>query len=80
MHKLYVGNKNYSSWSLRGWLVTMLSGASFTESPVELSSEGTLSPAFRAFSFRRSAPHVVARLSASPAHGRAPPSAPSRAA
>jgi len=50
MHKLYVGNKNYSSWSLRGWLVTMLSGAPFTESPVELSTEGTLNPAFRAFS------------------------------
>jgi hypothetical protein len=37
-------------------------------------------PAFRTFSFRASAPRVVARLSASPAHGRAPPSAPSRAA
>jgi len=24
--KLYIGNKNYSSWSLRGWLVTKLSG------------------------------------------------------
>ena len=28
---LYIGNKNYSSWSLRGWLPLMLSGASFSE-------------------------------------------------
>ena len=41
---------------------------------------GVVAPAFRTLSFRRSAPRVVARLSASPAHGRAPPSAPSRAA
>jgi len=31
MYKLYIGNKNYSSWSLRGWLVTKLSGAPFEE-------------------------------------------------
>ena len=24
MYKLYVGNKNYSSWSLRGWLAAKL--------------------------------------------------------
>ena len=41
---------------------------------------GLDAPAFRTFSFRRSAPRLVARVSASPAHGRAPPSAPSRAA
>jgi glutathione S-transferase len=28
---LYIGNKNYSSWSLRGWLVMKVSGASFDE-------------------------------------------------
>ena len=50
MYKLYVGNKNYSSWSLRGWLATKLSGAPFEEAPVALSTEGTLNPAFRAFS------------------------------
>jgi glutathione S-transferase len=50
VYKLYVGNKNYSSWSLRGWLATKLSGAPFEEVPVALSTEGTLNPAFRAFS------------------------------
>ena len=34
--KLYIGNKNYSSWSLRGWLVTKLSGEPFAEVQVEL--------------------------------------------
>ena len=29
MYTLYIGNKNYSSWSLRGWLATKLSGAPF---------------------------------------------------
>jgi glutathione S-transferase len=28
---LYIGNKNYSSWSLRGWLVLKVSGANFEE-------------------------------------------------
>jgi len=50
LYKLYVGNKNYSSWSLRGWLVTKLAGAPFQEVPVALSNEGTLNPANRAFS------------------------------
>jgi glutathione S-transferase len=36
MYTLYVGNKNYSSWSLRGWLVTKLSGAPFKEIVVPL--------------------------------------------
>ncbi len=34
--KLYIGNKNYSSWSLRGWLVTKLSGEPFDEVLVPL--------------------------------------------
>ncbi len=34
--KLYIGNKNYSSWSLRGWLVTKLSGEAFEEVAVSL--------------------------------------------
>ena len=50
MYTLYVGNKNYSSWSLRGWLTTKLSSAPFKEMPVALSTEGTLNPAFRSFS------------------------------
>ena len=34
--KLYIGNKNYSSWSLRGWLVTKLAGEPFEEVHVPL--------------------------------------------
>ncbi len=48
MYKLYIGNKNYSSWSLRGWLVTKLSGAAFEEVMVGLT--GTYNPANRRFS------------------------------
>lgn len=33
---LYIGNKNYSSWSLRGWLVTKASGADFDEVVIPL--------------------------------------------
>ena len=29
--KLYIGNKNYSSWSLRGWLATRLSDANLAQ-------------------------------------------------
>ena len=49
MYKLYVGNRNYSSWSLRGWLVTKLSGAPFEEIPVQLTGAG-FNPANLAFS------------------------------
>ncbi|MGE5169363.1 MAG: glutathione S-transferase family protein, partial [Rudaea sp.] len=34
--KLYLGNKNYSSWSLRGWLAVKLSGEAFAEIVVPL--------------------------------------------
>jgi glutathione S-transferase len=37
MYTLYIGNKNYSSWSLRGWLAAKLSGAPFKEVEVQLS-------------------------------------------
>jgi glutathione S-transferase len=50
MYTLYIGNKNYSSWSLRGWLALKLSGAPFAEVMVPLSGEGTPNPAIRAFS------------------------------
>lgn len=49
MYKLYVGNKNYSSWSLRGWLVTKLSGAPFEEVLVQLTGIG-YNAAYHAFS------------------------------
>ncbi len=37
---LYVGNRNYSSWSLRGWLPLMWSGLDFETRDVELDAEG----------------------------------------
>ena len=48
MYTLYIGNKNYSSWSLRGWLAAKLSGAPFTEVLVMLS--GVYNPDWRRFS------------------------------
>lgn len=38
--KLIIGNKNYSSWSLRGWLAAKQSGLSFEELTVPLMGEG----------------------------------------
>lgn len=45
---LYIGNKNYSTWSLRGWLAVKLSGLPFEERLVPLS--GSLNPEWKAFS------------------------------
>src|ERR1700720_2840540 len=50
MYALYLGNKNYSTWSLRGWLAMKLSGASFTEKMVSLSGESEPNPSNRSFS------------------------------
>jgi glutathione S-transferase len=49
MYTLYVGNKNYSSWSLRGWFAAKLSGAPFREMPVQLVGRGR-NPANKGFS------------------------------
>jgi glutathione S-transferase len=49
MFKLYIGNRNYSSWSLRGWLVARLSGEPFEEIQVPLVGQ-TPNPANFAFS------------------------------
>ena len=38
---LIVGNKNYSSWSLRGWLMVKQSGAEFDETVIRLNQPGT---------------------------------------
>jgi glutathione S-transferase len=38
---LVVGNKNYSSWSLRGWLATRAAGVPFDEVLVRLSEPGS---------------------------------------
>jgi len=37
---LYYGNKNYSSWSMRGWLALRLSGVDFDEVGFHLGEEG----------------------------------------
>ena len=36
MYALYVGNKNYSSWSLRGWLLCRMAGIDFEEARVNI--------------------------------------------
>ena len=38
---LIIGNKNYSSWSLRGWLAARLAGIDFDEQLVRLSEPGS---------------------------------------
>ena len=47
--KLFIGNKNYSSWSLRGWLLVKLSGEPFEEVSVPLVGR-TPNPANLSFS------------------------------
>jgi glutathione S-transferase len=37
-YTIYIGNKNYSSWSLRGWLLVRASGVPFTEKVVSLNA------------------------------------------
>ncbi|HEY2818731.1 MAG TPA: glutathione S-transferase family protein [Casimicrobiaceae bacterium] len=49
MYTLYIGNKNYSSWSLRGWLVMKLCGAPFKEVLVQLQGVGP-NPAHMSYS------------------------------
>ena len=49
MYRLYIANRNYSSWSLRGWLCAKLAGAPFEEVLVQLAGVGP-NPAYRAFS------------------------------
>jgi glutathione S-transferase len=38
---IYIGNKNYSSWSLRGWLMLKQTGADFAEKVIALDEAGT---------------------------------------
>lgn len=40
MYELYIGNKNYSSWSLRPWLLLRHCGIPFVERNVQLSGSG----------------------------------------
>lgn len=48
MYELYIGNKNYSSWSLRPWLLMVERAIPFEERPVAL-QEGSSWEAFRPF-------------------------------
>ena len=50
MHTIWLGNRNYSSWSLRGWLAVKLAGAPFQERMAALRGEGDPDPANLAFS------------------------------
>ena len=38
---LYIGNRNYSSWSLRGWLLVRLSGLEFQDQTIPLFTPDT---------------------------------------
>ena len=38
---LFIGQKNYSSWSMRPWLLLKEIGFQFIESPVELEGRGS---------------------------------------
>jgi glutathione S-transferase len=55
MYRLYIGNRTYSSWSLRGWLVTRLCGAAFDTVMVSLDGVGD-NAATRAYSPSRLVP------------------------
>ena len=44
---LYIGNKNYSSWSLRGWLMVKASGIAFDEVLIRLRQPNTKAEVLR---------------------------------
>jgi len=44
---LYIGNKNYSSWSLRGWLMLKATGTAFEEVLIPLSQPNTRAEVLR---------------------------------
>src|SRR4051812_44254982 len=47
---IYIGNKNYSSWSLRGWLMLKQTGAAFDEVVIPLEGPGRRTNAIRPLS------------------------------
>ena len=49
MYEIYIGNKNYSSWSLRPWVLLRARGIPFVEH-VKPFARGSNFDAFRAFS------------------------------
>jgi glutathione S-transferase len=58
MYELYIGNKNYSSWSLRPWLLMRALGVPFVEHVVPF-DPGTSWAKFRAFSPSGKVPCLV---------------------
>jgi len=44
---LYIGNKNYSSWSLRGWLMAKAAGITFEEVMIRLRQQNTKAETLR---------------------------------
>jgi glutathione S-transferase len=58
MYELYIGNKNYSSWSLRPWVLMRTLGIAFTEHVVPF-DPGTSWEKFRAFSPSGKVPCLV---------------------
>src|SRR5688572_11329205 len=39
MYQLVLGNRNYSSWSMRGWMLLKFAGADFSELPFPIYGE-----------------------------------------
>ena len=58
MYELYIGNKNYSSWSLRPWVLMKQLGIAFQERLVPFSA-GSSWEAFRSFSPTGKVPCLV---------------------
>ena len=58
-YTLYIGNKNYSSWSLRGWLLVRATGVPFDEKLVSL-NVNEQSGAYQQFSPSGLVPCLVA--------------------
>ena len=53
--KLIIGNKNYSSWSMRPWIGLKAAGIAFDEEVIPLYVEGSKEKILRAFARRQGA-------------------------
>ncbi|MFP9227963.1 glutathione S-transferase family protein [Pectobacterium cacticida] len=58
MYQLYIANKNYSSWSLRPWVLLKTLAIPFTEKLVAF-APGIAQPAFKAFSPTAKVPCLI---------------------
>ncbi|MEQ8404393.1 MAG: glutathione S-transferase [Oceanicaulis sp.] len=50
MYRLHIANKNYSSWSLRPWIMMRMAGLAFEEAMHPFNPDGSSYEAFKAFS------------------------------